>query len=238
MQIVMAVVVLLAAYLLGSIPWGLVIVRLATGQDVRQVGSGRTGGTNAMRAAGFWAGLVTAMLDIGKGVVGVYLARWLVPGNAWLEILAATATVLGHNYSVFLTEKTPQGGWRLRGGAGGTPAAGGGIGLWWPLVLILIPLGAAIFYFVGYASVATLSAAAIVTITFMITAWLGITPWQYILYGLVVFGLLAWSLRPNLARLMNGTERLHGFRAQMARRKAARQQNDHSSSSNSSSSSS
>ena len=74
MQIVFDVGIILLAYLLGSVPFGLLIVKLKTGKDVREVESGRTGGTNAMRAAGFWAGFITAMLDILKGAGAVWLA--------------------------------------------------------------------------------------------------------------------------------------------------------------------
>ena len=66
MQIVLAIVAVILAYVIGSVPVGLLIVKIATGKDIREVESGRTGGTNAMRAAGFWAGFATAMLDISR----------------------------------------------------------------------------------------------------------------------------------------------------------------------------
>ena len=104
MQIVFDIGIILLAYIFGSIPFGLLIVKLKTGKDIRQVESGRTGGTNAMRAAGFWAGFGTAMLDILKGAVGVWVARWLTPDQTWVHVLAPIAAILGHNYSVFLIE--------------------------------------------------------------------------------------------------------------------------------------
>ncbi|GAB4496114.1 MAG: glycerol-3-phosphate 1-O-acyltransferase PlsY [Anaerolineales bacterium] len=211
--------VLAAAYLLGSIPVGLIIVRLKTGKDIRQVESGRTGGTNAMRAAGFAAGFTTAMLDIAKSASAVWVARALAPDVAWLHALAPVFAVLGHNYSIFLAERKPEGGWRLRGGAGGAPAAGGAVGLWWGSFLVIVPLGAAILYFVGYASVATLSVGVAALLIFGYRAWIYGEPWAYLLYGLLVEVLLIWALRPNIQRLMNGTERLVGLRAQRARKK-------------------
>ena len=75
MQIVVAIGVLGCSYLLGSIPFGLLIVKLKTGKDIRSVESGRTGGTNAMRAAGFFAGLLTAILDLLKSAVCVWIVR-------------------------------------------------------------------------------------------------------------------------------------------------------------------
>jgi acyl phosphate:glycerol-3-phosphate acyltransferase len=108
---------LLISYLIGSIPFGLLIVRLKTGRDIRHVESGRTGGTNVMRAAGFWAGLATAVLDILKSFGCVYLARFALPGNYWLEVLAPVMAILGHNYSIFLAERDQNGRLQLRGGA-------------------------------------------------------------------------------------------------------------------------
>jgi glycerol-3-phosphate acyltransferase PlsY len=203
--------VIVLSYLIGSIPFGWIVVWLFARKDVRQVASGRTGGTNAMRAAGFGAGLLTAILDILKGASTVWLAR-AVTDNPWIHMLAPLAAILGHNYSIFLLERTEKGRVRLRGGAGGAPCAGGAFGLWpWSLAII-IPLGFVIFFGVGYASVTTMSVALIALLIFLVRAWLGLAPWQYVLYGLLAEGLLLWALRPNLQALREGRERFHGWR--------------------------
>ncbi len=75
MQFLIGASVILLAYIFGSIPFGLLIVKLTTGKDIRQVASGRTGGTNAMRAAGLGVGLLTATLDVLKGASSVWVAR-------------------------------------------------------------------------------------------------------------------------------------------------------------------
>jgi glycerol-3-phosphate acyltransferase PlsY len=165
--------VIVLSYLIGSIPFGWIVVWLFARKDVRQVASGRTGGTNAMRAAGFGAGLLTAILDILKGASTVWLAR-AVTDNPWIHILAPLAAILGHNYSIFL--------------------------------LFVI------FFGVGYASVTTMSVALIALLIFLVRAWLGLAPWQYVLYGLLAEGLLLWALRPNLQALREGRERFHGWR--------------------------
>src|SRR3990172_12266151 len=105
MQTVINLGVIVLAYLFGSIPFGLLIVKLKTGIDIREVESGRTGGTNAMGAAGFWAGFATAMLDILKGAVAVWVAQWFVPQNHWLHVIAPWAAIIGHNHSIFLPER-------------------------------------------------------------------------------------------------------------------------------------
>ncbi len=203
--------VIVLSYIIGSIPFGWIVVWLFARKDVRQVASGRTGGTNAMRAAGFGAGLLTAILDILKGASTVWLAR-AVTDNPWIHILAPLAAILGHNYSIFLLERTENGHIRLRGGAGGAPCAGGAFGLWpWSLAII-IPLGFVIFFGVGYASVTTMSVALITLLIFLLRAWLGLDPWQYVLYGLLAEGLLLWALRPNIRALREGRERFHGWR--------------------------
>ncbi len=213
MQIASDLLVLAVSYLLGSIPFGLLIVKASTGKDIRQVESGRTGGTNAMRAAGPLAGIATAILDALKGAACVWLAQWAAPGNVWIEILAPCFGILGHNYSFFLIERNGDGKLRFRGGAGAAPMVGGAFGLWHPSLFIVVPLGGLTWYFIGYASVATLTAAASATLVFVYRAWTGASPWEYVLYGVIAFALLAWALRPNIQRLINGTERLHGYRA-------------------------
>lgn len=220
MQILISLGILLLSYIIGSIPFGLVIVRLSTGKDIRRVESGRTGGTNAMRAAGFWAGLGTAIMDLLKGAAMVWLARFVAPNNVWLEVLAPVASVLGHNYSIFLAERNEKGQLRLRGGAGGATTVGGAMGLWAPSILIIIPLGALILFGVGYASVATMSVAFSAFLIFAYRAWIGVSPWQYAVYGLITEVILMIALRPNIRRLFQGTERLVGWRARHSKKTA------------------
>ena len=201
------------AYLIGSIPFGLIIVKIASGKDVRKVGSGRTGGTNAMRAAGFLAGVITAILDVLKGVASGWIAEWLAPGDPWLKVLAALFALWGAIHSVFLLEKDEHGVWRLRGGAGGATGLGGAIALWNPSVFIIVPIGALIYLFVGYASVTTISVAVSALIIFAIRAFVDNQPVQYILFGVAAVATVLYALQPNLKRLREGTERMVGLRA-------------------------
>lgn len=221
MQFLIDAGILIAAYILGSIPFGLIVVKLMTGRDIRTIASGRTGGTNAMRAAGPWAGVLTAILDILKAAVSVWLVRALSP-NVWIHALAPVAVILGHNYSIFLVERGPEGQVHLRGGAGGAAAGGGAFGLWPPAAFFLIPFGILIWYGTGYASVTTLSIGVLTIIIFSVRAALGLGPWEYIIYGVLAEILMLWALRPNLKRLKEGTERQHGLPARLQKRKQAR----------------
>jgi glycerol-3-phosphate acyltransferase PlsY len=218
MQVLIDIAVFAAAYLFGSIPFGLLVVKAISGRDIRQVESGRTGGTNAMRAAGFGAGILTAILDILKSAATVWVAR-AVTSTEWIHVLAPIAAIIGHNHSIFLIERDEKGHIRLRGGAGGAAALGGSFGLWWPSIFIILPIGFGIWYGIGYASVTTLSVGLMAFIIFAIRAALGLSPWEYALYGLLAEVLLILALRPNIKRLLNGTERLHGWRAKRQEKK-------------------
>ena len=211
MQFLLDAGLVLLGYLLGSIPFGLIIVKLKTGKDIRNVESGRTGGTNALRAAGFWAGLGTAVMDILKGAAAVWIAQALT-GSEWVHLLAPVGAILGHNYSAFLPDFDENGKFkRLRGGAGGGPAAGGALGLWPIAGLIVIPVGALVFFGLGYASVTTISVGLTAIVVFAVRAWLGYSPWIYVLYGVLAEILLLWALRPNLKKLISGSERVVGI---------------------------
>lgn len=211
------VVILVLAYLLGSIPFGWIIVKVATGRDIRGIESGRTGGTNAMRAAGCLAGFLTALLDVSKGVLAVAIARWLMPLDVlwreWIIVLAAIMAIMGHNYSIYLIERhETTGRLRLRGGAGGATCLGGAVGLWFPAAIYILPLVLFVYFFIGYASVTTMSIAFFSIVVFVVQAVRGVLPWPYVLYGVVSLAMLIWALRPNLERLRQGNERMHGFR--------------------------
>jgi glycerol-3-phosphate acyltransferase PlsY len=221
MRVLLDASVLAGSYIIGAIPFGLIIVKIMTGKDIRSVASGRTGGTNAMRAAGPIAGLFTAALDIFKAAGTVWLARALT-GNVWVETLAPLAAILGNNYSVFLIERGTDGRLHLRGGAGGAAAGGGTFGLWAPAGLILVPSALLVWYLTGYASITTLSVGLLAIIIMGVRAALGFGPWEYVLYGVVTEAMLIWALRPNIKRLMDGTERRHGLPVLLQKRRENR----------------
>ncbi len=187
-------------YLIGSIPFGYIIVKLVKGVDIRQYGSGRTGGTNVFRVAGFPAGLATAMLDIGKGAVTVLIVRALLPqALGWAEALAGVGVVLGHNASCFLG---------FRGGAGGATATGTALALWTLGGLPGLVIGVFVLFVIGYASLATILSGVSIALTFSIAALAGNSvPLAYGAFGWAVVILQVIALRPNIARLLAGTEK-------------------------------
>jgi glycerol-3-phosphate acyltransferase PlsY len=215
-QVVSVMVALIIAYVLGSVPFGVVIVRLTTGKDLRGQHSGRTGGTNAMRAAGTLAGVGTALADALKGACAIWLARWLSAGTPWVEVLAGLAVVLGHNYSIFLIERR-DGIIHLHGGAGGAPTVGAALGMWLPAPLIIVPICLFVLLGVGYASVATLVTGVVITGAFVWASGANYIPREFIAFGPLVEILLVVALRPNIRRLIGGTERVVGWRARRQR---------------------
>jgi glycerol-3-phosphate acyltransferase PlsY len=216
MLLLSSIGLVLLGYLMGSIPSGMLMVRLTTGQDIRKVGSGRTGGTNAMRAGGSLVGLITGVLDVLKSFLAVHIARLCFPGAFWLEMLVGLAAVIGHNHSLFSIDWKQTRFGRIpvfHGGAGGAPTLGAACAFWFPTLYIVLPTGLLVFLLVGYASVTTLVGGLLVFLIFAIRAALGLSSKWYIVFAVLSSGLMVWALRPNLERLRNGTERLVGVRA-------------------------
>lgn len=211
--------VFVLSYLAGAIPFGFLIVWISKGKDLTTVESGRTGGTNAMRAAGALAGLFTGAMDVLKGYSTFWIVSWLAPGMPWLNVAAALMAILGHNYSVFLMVKKDDGGIRLRGGAGGATALGGAMALWPTAGVIILPIAFLVYMLIGYASVTTMSIGFVAGVIFFFRAIEGLSPWVYVAYGILALAIVMYALRPNLKRLANGTERVVGLRASWQKKK-------------------
>jgi acyl phosphate:glycerol-3-phosphate acyltransferase len=214
-RIMKTAIILIICYLLGSIPFGLLWVKIFTGKDIRTIASGRTGGTNAMRAGGFLVGFLTALMDIFKGFSTYWIVMAFGITNPWVRIFAALAAVIGHNYSAFLLYRDEEGKLKLRGGAGGATALGGALALSIPVGLIVWPLSILVFLFIGYASVTTLSIAFFSALIFLIRVLVQApgAEWAYVIYGVLAELLLIYALRPNIKRLREGNERVVGLRA-------------------------
>lgn len=203
---------LVVAYIIGSLPIGLLVAKAFSGKDILGEHSGRTGATNVLRTAGAGPGLITAVFDVLKGATAVWVVRCMNGAIPWIETIAGLLAIVGHNYSVFLARRE-QGKIRFHGGAGGTPTIGAALALWPPSIFIIVPLGIGMLFGLGYASVATMSMGLAATLLFLWRALSGAGPWAYVVFGVLAEGLLLWSLRPNIQRLLAGTERLVGWRA-------------------------
>jgi glycerol-3-phosphate acyltransferase PlsY len=192
-------VLIAVAYLCGSIPMGVVVARLTGGVDPRTVGSGRTGGTNALRALGRRRAAVVVAGDVLKGAVPVLLARYVV-GGAFIESLCAVAAVAGAIWSVFVG---------FRSGRG----VGTGVGTMLviqPLaVLIALPVFVAAILVTRYVSLGSLlgSAAIALAVFVMWAVANGPISGAYMLYAVAGAALVWLAHADNIDRLIHGTER-------------------------------
>ena len=197
------VLVIVAAYLLGSIPFGYLVVRAVAGADVRETGSGGTGATNVSRSAGKAAGVVTLVLDAAKGAAAVALAQWLLTsdyGVNWFVAGAAVAVILGHCFPVWL---------RFRGGKG----VATDVGVFLSLAPLAVVFAGALFLLVvrltRYVSLGSIIAAA----TIPVFVWLQngfvrpVVGFPYVIVVAIAGALLIILMhRANIARLIRGTE--------------------------------
>jgi len=203
-DLVPVAVALVAGYLIGGIPFGIIVPRLIGGPDPRTIGSGRTGGANVSRAVGFRWAAVSGLLDVAKGSVAVLLVIG-IGGGPVPQILAALATIVGHSRSPFIG---------FHGGRGVAPAPGGA------LIIAPIYLVAAIFLvFVltiavtRISSIGSLSASLIGGIAMIVVA--AVTPLApiYFVYGMGVPALIWLFHIDNIGRLLRGEERRIGRRS-------------------------
>jgi glycerol-3-phosphate acyltransferase PlsY len=192
-------VLVVAAYLTGSIPIGVLVARISGGPDPRTIGSGRTGGTNALRALGRkWATVVVAG-DLLKGILPVLLARAVTGGDALVEVLCGAAAVAGAIWSVFVG---------FRSGRG----VGTGVGTMLviqPVTLLLAtPVFVGVILLTRYVSLGSLlGSAAMFPAMLLILLVVPETPLPYVFYSAVGATFIWLAHADNIARLLHGTER-------------------------------
>jgi glycerol-3-phosphate acyltransferase PlsY len=187
------------AYLLGSIPFGYLLVRIFRHQDIREQGSGNIGATNVARSGAKGLGLATLLLDLGKAYLAVIIARHVGGGNYDLQVAAAVAAVLGHVFPVWLG---------FRGGKGVASALGVFLALNWPSAVAILLVFAVVFMLTRYVSLASVIASA----TFPLFGFHFVaqhTP--VVVFGfLFIPALIIVKHHANIRRLMNGTESRFG----------------------------
>ncbi|MBN1643815.1 MAG: glycerol-3-phosphate acyltransferase [Dehalococcoidales bacterium] len=206
---------MLIGYLLGSIPWGLILAKSMAGVDVREWGSGKVGATNVLRSAGKKVAILSGLLDIAKGSLAVIIAG-LIIGKSYMavgnlgfgplfgQVLAGLSAVAGHNWSVFL---------KFHGGSGVATFFGGWLALF-PMVALfggeILVLGAASTLFMSLGSIAGVIGTYAIMIPLTI---LNNFPIEYLLYALVGTAMILYTHRGNIVRLFKGIERKLGQKA-------------------------
>jgi acyl phosphate:glycerol-3-phosphate acyltransferase len=196
-QVLIAVAVVIAAYLIGGIPWSVVVARVTGGPDPRTIGSGRTGGANTMRALGPRLALISGLLDVGKGIVAVLLAI-AVGGGLGLQVLAALAAIVGHSRSIWIG---------FNGGRGIAPAFGTLVVIAPIAALIVIPVFGLVLVIGRYSSLASLTATAVGALVVVAMVLLFQLSPLYAVYAVAAAGMIWLFHLDNIQRLLNGTER-------------------------------
>ena len=197
----------LLGYLLGSVPVG-VLATAVYGVDIRQVGSGRTGATNAWRAAGLKAAIPTVLGDALKGVAAVLLIRY--GATAFLPVageiavaaaasLAGAGAVVGHNWSLFLG---------FKGGAGGITTAATIVAISPLIGAVVCLVGLLLIWWSRMASIGTYSVSVSALAGALVFAFTGQTPWPYVIFGVIAYLAVTISLRRNRQAIKDGEERV------------------------------
>ena len=189
----MELFLILFAYLLGSIPSGVVVARLMGGKDPRNSGSGNIGATNILRTLGKKAAAATLLADAAKGAIPVAIARWLLPEASSAVYLVASASILGHDFSFMLGFK----------GGKGVATTIGTIAILSPTVaLLLLATWISVVVITRFSSAGALSAAALSPLF----AFISTRNTEFALFCAAAAILLFYLHRENIKRLVEGTE--------------------------------
>ncbi|MDR1726873.1 MAG: glycerol-3-phosphate 1-O-acyltransferase PlsY [Acidobacteriota bacterium] len=179
------------AYLLGSVPFGYILVRSAEGEDIRKSGSGNIGATNVYRKSR-WAGVLTLLLDAGKGYLAVLVAERLGEGDVWPGV-AAMCAILGHVFTVWL---------RFKGGKGVATGCGAYLALAPLAVATTLAAFVLVLALTRYISAASIAATAL----FPLWAWLYAYPSPVVLWAALGGLLIIAKHHQNIRRLLARTE--------------------------------
>jgi glycerol-3-phosphate acyltransferase PlsY len=193
-----ALLIAAIGYFLGSIPFGLLIVKAQGGRDIRAVGSGNIGAANVARSAGTFAGILTLLLDAGKGYAAVWLAAHYTNGNIRWMMLAAVFAVVGHMFPLWLG---------FKGGKGVATGLGVFLPICWQAVAAGIVLWLLVVIFWRYSSLGSISAAVALPLFVYLLYAPGHAPPEFVTLGTVAISVLVLiKHRPNIVRLVAGEE--------------------------------
>jgi len=209
---------LILAYLLGAVPVGYLAAKLIKRLDITQIGSGRTGASNVLRAAGVMPAAITVLGDFAKGYGAVALAKALAPDLPVIAALAGVCAVAGHDWPVFL---------RFDGGVGTMTTIGAAFALSPIAAAIAFGAGLVVVIIWHHSSVGSLTYAGVLSLAILGGGILGYWPLTFLIFALGTTAMATWELRPNIKRLKEGTERKIGQFVQPGQRDVAHESNGH-----------
>jgi glycerol-3-phosphate acyltransferase PlsY len=192
------------AYLVGAVPWGLLIGKWIGGVDVRSTGSGNTGSSNVLRSAGAKPAILVLILDIAKGTVSVLVARALADATdltslqtSYLEVSAATAALVGHNWPIYL---------KFKGGKGVATGLGGALALFPIGGVVALIVAVSLMKITRYISLGSIIGVPLGGLSLVLFGFLGEFSAVYGIYGAAASIIIVGRHRANIVRLLAGTE--------------------------------
>ncbi|MCS7202061.1 MAG: glycerol-3-phosphate 1-O-acyltransferase PlsY [Dictyoglomus sp.] len=188
------VIILFLGYLLGSIPSALIVGKLWKGIDVRNYGSGNLGATNVLRTLGWGPAIITGVMDVGKGVLTIFLTQRIVPKDYLFTLLSAGFAIIGHSYPLFAN---------FKGGRSVGVSFGILLYLFPKATSLILPLGILIAFLTKYKSVASITCSIIFP---FILYYLERPPKEYLIGSILVGLFIIFRHIPNIKRLIKGKE--------------------------------
>jgi len=207
------VLVAVIGYLMGAIPFALIISKRMAGIDISKRGSGNLGGTNVLRVLGFKAGAIVMALDLAKAFAPVMLARFIIGDSVlsiagftinwqWGQVITALMVMVGHSWSVYI---------KFRGGKGAAAYFGSWFAIWPVAALVGGVILIVTVLLSKYMSLGSILGSLSILCLFMVLTLTDISPPVYLIYSLIAAALIVYQHRSNISRLQAGTENRMGL---------------------------
>ena len=207
------VIVAVIGYLMGAIPFALIISKRMAGIDISKRGSGNIGGTNVLRVLGFKAGAIVMALDLAKAFAPVMLARFIIGDSVlpiagfalnsqWGQVITALMVMVGHSWSVYI---------KFRGGKGAAAYFGSWFAIWPVAALVGGVILIVTVLLSKYMSLGSILGSLSILCLFMVLTLTDISPPVYLIYSLIAAALIVYQHRSNISRLQAGTENRMGL---------------------------
>jgi glycerol-3-phosphate acyltransferase PlsY len=207
------VLVAVIGYLIGAIPFALIISKRMAGIDISKRGSGNLGGTNVLRVLGFKAGAIVMALDLAKAFVPVLLARFIIGDSVlsiagftinwqWGQVITALMVMVGHSWSVYI---------KFRGGKGAAAYFGSWFAIWPVAALVGGVILIVTVLLSKYMSLGSILGSLSILCLFMVLTLTDVSPPVYLIYSLIAAALIVYQHRSNISRLQAGTENRMGL---------------------------
>lgn len=194
---ILQIIAIVLSYLLGSVSFSVVLAKMLKGIDIRQHGSGNAGATNTLRILGKGPAIVVLLLDVLKGIVAVWVGRWLGDGNEWIPALCGIAAIIGHNWPIYF---------HFRGGKGIATTIGVMATLSFVPALCAGVIAILLIVITRYVSLGSLVFVALTPISLLISGLIFGFDWSIFWSSFVICLFAFWRHRSNIVKIVQGRE--------------------------------